>query len=503
MILRKPYAILIKYFKPIHILMFIFFSYFVFALRKIYIFFSTYIKTSNFTYIENMSNIYVPWILFLFVILLLALSIGIFLLMNKKEKPVLFYRVMIGYCVFLLVILIYYVVFFKSLDNTIYEPLRIVVNRDISLFAYLINFFFVAVTFIRGFGFDIKKFSFDKDKKELHLEESDSEEYELNVRIEKDDIKSFVNRNRREFRYYFKENKLIFTIIGIILLVFLSLYVYFNFFVINKIYVEGDDVKVNNLIYRVNSSIVTNIDKYGNEISATNAYLIIDMNIINNQGTGYLDGQALRINIDQEYYYPSTTACDLFSDLGNCYKNQELKVNTDNNFVVIYKIKKEYKNVYLEILKNISDEYQYSKVKLSCVENKPKELNRNLNEEIMYENGVFMITNYTLLNKTTYKYEDCIEDKCKLYTKVVSPNTGEIVLVLEFNNTSNFSDDFINSAFGVKYNDMVYTGKEIKLISQNENTIYYSVPAFLESVSNFYLTVTTRDNRYNVLLGGK
>ena len=50
---------------------------------------------------------------------------------------------------------------------------------------------------------------------------------------------------------------------------------------------------------------------------------------------------------------------------------------------------------------------------------------------------------------------------------------------------------------------MVYTGKEIKLISQNENTIYYSVPAFLESVSNFYLTVTTRDNRYNVLLGGK
>ena len=43
---------------------------------------------------------------FLFAILILALSIGIFLLMHKKEKPVLFYRVMIGYSVFLLAVFI-------------------------------------------------------------------------------------------------------------------------------------------------------------------------------------------------------------------------------------------------------------------------------------------------------------------------------------------------------------------------------------------------------------
>ena len=169
MILRKPYAILIKYFKIIHILMFVSFGYLVFALRKIYVFFSSYIKTSNFTYFENMSSIYVPWFLFFIVIILLGLAIGILLLMNKKEKPVLFYKIMIGFCAFLLVFLIYFLFFFKSLDTTVYENLRIVANRDISLFAYIINFFFVGFTFIRGFGFDIKKFSFDKDKKELNL----------------------------------------------------------------------------------------------------------------------------------------------------------------------------------------------------------------------------------------------------------------------------------------------------------------------------------------------
>ena len=70
----------------------------------------------------------------------------------------------------------YFAIFFKSLDTTLYEPLRIVVNRDIILFLYIINFIFVIISFIRGFGFDIKKFSFDNDKKELNLEETDSEE---------------------------------------------------------------------------------------------------------------------------------------------------------------------------------------------------------------------------------------------------------------------------------------------------------------------------------------
>ena len=342
MILRKPYAILIKYFKLIHIIMFIFFSYFVFSIRKIYLFFSEYIKTSNFTYFDNMSKSYVPGILFVFAIILLALSIGIYLLMHKKEKPVLFYRVMIGYSAFLIGLLIYYVVFFKSLESIVYEPLRIVVNRDISLFTYILNYFFVAVTFIRGFGFDIKKFSFDKDKKELHLDETDNEEYELNVSLEKDDVKSFLNRNKREFIYYFKENKLILSIIGIIILVFAIFYVYYNFFVVNRVYSEGDNITVNKLVYRVNSSTISNTDKYGNEINSQSDYLIINVNVINNYDAAvYIDSETLRVNIDEEYFYPITTACDLFNDLGNCYNKEVLKAKTDNNLNIIYKIKKE------------------------------------------------------------------------------------------------------------------------------------------------------------------
>ena len=39
--------------------------------------------------------------------------------------------------------------------------------------------------------------------------------------------------------------------------------------------------------------------------------------------------------------------------------------------------------------------------------------------------------------------------------------------------------------------------------NKNKNTIYYSVPLFFKNIDMFYLTITTRGNRYNVLLGGK
>ena len=503
MILRRPYAILIKYFKPIHIVMFVLFSYLVFAIRKIYMFFVEYIKAGSFTYFENISRAYVPGILFIIVIILLAFSIGIFLLMHKKEKPVLFYRIMIGYCVFLIGYFIYCLAFFKSLESITYEPLRIVVNRDVSLFTYLANFVFVVMAFIRGFGFDIKKFSFEKDKKELNLEESDSEEYELNVSIEKDDIKSFINKNKRELSYYVRENKLILSIFGLIILVVAILYIYFNFFVINKIYKEGENINGNKIVYRVNSSTITNTDKYGHEISSQHDYLIINMNILNSAGTGYLDNQALRVDVDGEYFYPSTNVCDLFSDLGNCYKNQELKMNTDNNFIIIYKINKEYKNMYLEILKSNQNGYQYGKVKLSYKQFEVHDAYYNVNDEILISDKTYKLTNYSLADRTTYQYEECTSGKCSTYTKIVSPKVGEIVLALEFDNLDGLSDDFLNSAIGLKYYDIVYTGKDIKLISKYKNKLYYSVPNFLKGSDNFYLTITMRSSRYGILLGGK
>ena len=53
MILRKPYAILIKFFKLIHIIMFILFIFIAYKLSVIYHFFREFVVNSTFVKIEN------------------------------------------------------------------------------------------------------------------------------------------------------------------------------------------------------------------------------------------------------------------------------------------------------------------------------------------------------------------------------------------------------------------------------------------------------------------
>ena len=502
MVLRKPYAFLIKYFKLLHIIMFIFFSYIVFVLRKIYLFFSDYVKSSNFTYFEDMTTRYVPTIVFFMVIILLIFAISIFLLMRKKDKPILFYKLLIGYSMLLLICFVYFHFFFKSLDNTVYEPLRIVINRDIILFIYIINFCFVILTFIRGFGFDIKKFSFDKDKKELNLEESDNEEYELNVGLEKDEIVNYFNKQKREFKYYLKENSLVLSIVGGVIGFGLIIFVILNFFVINRIYGEGDNVNIGKLTYIVNSSRITNVDKYGKSLDKKNDYLIINISILNNKGTGYLDKQNFRAHVDDQYYYPLTSSCDMFDDVGECYNNQQLKIDTAYNYILVYKIKPEHKKIYLEILKEKGDNYKYSKVSLSYKEYQRVETNYKLNDSFKLGNNTHQIINYSVVDKTSYQYDECIEDKCNNYTKTVLPKTGDVVLVLEMSNLDKLNDNFLKSAFGIKYDDKTILGSNIKLIDANDNKIYLSVNSIIKEASNLVLIITTRENIYNISLNG-
>ena len=502
MILRKPYAILIKYFKIIHIIMFVFFGYFVFVLRKMYFFFSDYVKTSNFTYFEDMTSRYVPLIVFFMVIVLLGLAIAIFLLMRKKDKPVFFYKLLILYSSILFVAFIYFFIFFKSLDSTVYEPLRIVINRDIILFIYIINFGFVILTFIRGFGFDIKKFSFEKDKKELNLEESDSEEYELNVGLEKDDILNYINKQKREFKYYLRENSLVLSIVGGVILVSIIVFIFVNFFVINKTYKEGQEVNIDGLTYIVNDSHITNYDKYGRLLTDKNDYLIVSIKIINNRGDGQLDKQNFRIHLNDEYYYPLTSSCDMFNDVGDCYNNQSLKANTTYNYILAYKIKNEHKKIYLEILKNKGKNNKYSKVLLSYKPYEKVESNYNLDDTFRIKGNEYQVNGFELSDKTSYTYQECISEKCNTFTKTITPKTGEVVLALEINNLKNLEDNFLKSSLGLKYGNKVLYGSEIKVIDRYENKIYLSVPNNIKEVSNLSLTITTRENKYNINLNG-
>ena len=61
MIIRKPYAFLIKYFKIIHIIMFVIFGYFVFALKDILDYFTSAVLSNNLSSIASNTTYFSFW----------------------------------------------------------------------------------------------------------------------------------------------------------------------------------------------------------------------------------------------------------------------------------------------------------------------------------------------------------------------------------------------------------------------------------------------------------
>ena len=85
MIIRKPYAFLIKYFKIIHIIVFILLTFSLFKLRNIYLFFKNYLITGTYLYTDNMASSYVGILLIISMIFLIGIFLSVFLLMFQRR----------------------------------------------------------------------------------------------------------------------------------------------------------------------------------------------------------------------------------------------------------------------------------------------------------------------------------------------------------------------------------------------------------------------------------
>ena len=84
MVLRRPYAFLIKHFKLIHIILFILFAYITFKANNIVTFFKDYILYNGSVGIE-MTN-YINTFIYIAIFLILIMSITIYYLMKYKKK---------------------------------------------------------------------------------------------------------------------------------------------------------------------------------------------------------------------------------------------------------------------------------------------------------------------------------------------------------------------------------------------------------------------------------
>ena len=100
MIIKKPYAFMLKHFRLIHLLLLIPMIFLVTQTRGIISFFGEYVA-NNYTLaastdvLSSLASNYINIFMYLAVIIILAVFVTLSILLQRKEKPVRFYNISI------------------------------------------------------------------------------------------------------------------------------------------------------------------------------------------------------------------------------------------------------------------------------------------------------------------------------------------------------------------------------------------------------------------------
>ena len=332
MILKRPYAFLIKHFRLIHLMIFSMLLYIVLKARDILNFLKDYINFNG--NIEVISSNYINYYMFISIFLIIVLSIVIYYLMRYKNKPRLFYIGTIIVSLVSAVLFIYLYNGIRSLETVTISGREIRLYRDLSRINYWLLLVSSIPMLIRGLGFDIKKFNFNRDLKELNLNEEDSAEVEVNTNLNSNNIKRVGRRTFREFKYYYKDNKMIINLIISIVIIIIAIIFSLNRYVVNKDLNEGEILSNNYFNLKVNKSYLSDRKR----TSRNNSYIILNISVIGkiNRYTLNLDEFILKGNNNK--YIPSQKYYNYFTDIGIGYKDNYLDIGEYKDYILIYNI---------------------------------------------------------------------------------------------------------------------------------------------------------------------
>ena len=177
MIIRKPYAFLIKNFKKIHILMLILSLFVAYKIFDVSSFVQEFMRLGTYDLYADPIGIHITFFLQLAIVLLVVGSGSLILLLRHKEKPWKAYLIP-----FIEYILLFFVLgmiksFFSSYsDDVATTDLRM--SRDLLMLFLFGQLPAIGIFVMRTFGLDIKKFNFNMDEEFLELSEADREEFD-------------------------------------------------------------------------------------------------------------------------------------------------------------------------------------------------------------------------------------------------------------------------------------------------------------------------------------
>ena len=508
MILRKPYAFLMKHFKKINLALFILTLY-VFVKTLTLLGYTKEYASGNTVIVNTITSFFTGSYFFVHILILMLGGILLYLL-KRKDKPIKTYMlILVEYFIFFILSIYLNGYFGDFYINGYDKAFARTINGLVFIFS-LPQYLILLLLFIRFIGLDLKSFGFQNDK-EFITSEEDREEVEVEVGLNSHIIKRKTKKVFREILYFIKEHKIRLAIISLIVLIPTGVSLYKTIYLPNRIFKTGDIVSSNYYEFKVNNTYITTRNYRGDIINKERSYIVLDLDVTNLVSSSrILNIEGFSLLVDGISYNPTVNYNEQFEDLGNTFKKQNLKGNSTSNYFLIFEIKNPKKDSnFILRYQDITSHSKLIRIKLTIKDISSfvvKDTKRITEEQTVKINQNkttnFTINNYEIGNSFLYTYEACNYTECYIKEGYANSSLGKKVLYMRVsssNTTYETLQDFIR--YGkIRY---VVNGKayEEKLKSNvtkkyRGNYLYFDVNEKIVNASSIELILTVRNNQY-------
>ena len=435
MILRKPYAFFIKHFKLIHLILAVFVFYAIYRTKLLLDFFNEYsLATINVTG-QDLVTPLLPTFFQIIPILIIIFATIVLVVMAYKKKPYLFYIITIIIYIYVLIITQVSKGTLNTLYTTLVDVRTIRLIRDLITLAFATQLFSLVIILVRATGFDVKKFDFKSDLKELEINEEDREEVEVQINFDPNKKLRSLRKKIRYLKYSYKENRLFFNSIFIVAIVSIVLVIVLSIFSGDKIIDQNVYFYGNNFTVSLTDSYLVNTDYKRQIIDEDYYYLLLKLQIKNNTSRTFgLDISTTKVLIDNYVYTPTTKNKSSFFDFGTVYQNENIGQEFETK-VLVYEIPKELIDediIFSFVDKNTLDKngnFASTKVRVEYQDltGITSRETAKLNEELSFENSILNdykinITSFDIASSYKLEYNFCISNECYPSYEYVKPS---------------------------------------------------------------------------------
>ena len=530
MILRKPYAFFIRHFKLIHLLMAVFSFYLIYRIKQLVDFFNEYSSEVINVIGQDLITPLMPGLFQFVPILIILLSVIVLIVMIVKQKPYIFYILLIILNIYTFVIVQLSKSTLNTLSLSLIDSRTLLLVRDLVTISFIFQLICLIIVFIRGVGFDLKKFDFENELKTLEIDDKDNEEVEVELKFDGNKKLRKLRKFIRFTKYFYKENRLVINCVS-------SAFVLVSLTAIIIMVSNGDKIiKQNEYFYGNNFTLVltdsylVNTDYKGKKLT-DDYYLLLRMKIKNNtKKTIGLDLATTKILIGNYVYTPIIENRESFFDFGDIYEGENISNETEEK-VLLYKIPKQLikeKIVFSFVDKtNIDNKGNFDSTKVEIKYNDlvgiDSQTTATLSNNLEFTDSILpdykiRIDAFDLKSQYKLSYDFCVSDECFKSYEYIKPsiNTNYSKTILKIQGSLEYEKnldgiydlyDFIEKFGVIKYTidgeEKIQQINFVELKSQRlkENNIYYiEVLKEIENASNISLIFTVRNKNYEYIL---